>query len=560
VLVGRARELTAIATAVATARRGTARLVHLVGEPGIGKTALAEHAAALASGQGWMVAWGRAWNPGAAAPYWLWRQVLGSLARTTTVSARVHGATVTWLVDLVPEFAGVRDLAPVPVLDPARARAALDRAVVHVLGVAAADRPLVVVLDDVHDADAASLALATLACRSLADSPLLAVTTQRPLGTGGQATTTALLDELDRQGTMVLVGPLDQAAVAAQGAAITGAELAPEEASWLYRASGGNPLFVEQLVRWSAGRQRAGVPDELPVTAAVRRVVSERLAGLGADAQQVVTVAAVAGDESDQEILATVAGLPPGRFTDAVAEAVAAGILRRRSSEHPSCEFGHTLLREAARATVDTEVRRELHLELATTLEALPTRPGRLAEIAHHRRAALPAGDPQVMVDWTEAAAQEALQAFAHEAAIAQCTAGLTAIGAYGSGAAVRRWKARLLCALGEAQQHGGDLVRARQTLMEAQALASSAADPVLAATAAAGIPRLTQFLVPDRELESLLTDALEGLGDAAPVLRVRLLARRAVIAEDAGDRQLHSDQAVQAAQHLGDDALLGEV
>jgi MoxR-like ATPase len=47
---------------MATARRGAARVVHLVGEPGIGKTALAEHAAALASGQGWVVVWGRAWG------------------------------------------------------------------------------------------------------------------------------------------------------------------------------------------------------------------------------------------------------------------------------------------------------------------------------------------------------------------------------------------------------------------------------------------------------------------------------------------------------------------
>src|SRR6266487_1607392 len=113
--VGRARELTAIATAMATAGRGRARVVHLVGEPGIGKTALAEHAAALASEQGWMVAWGRAWAADAAPPYWLWQQVLGSLVRTTNVSTRVHPATAAWLVDLVPELAGpVRCRRPPP--------------------------------------------------------------------------------------------------------------------------------------------------------------------------------------------------------------------------------------------------------------------------------------------------------------------------------------------------------------------------------------------------------------------------------------------------------------
>jgi tetratricopeptide (TPR) repeat protein len=560
-LVGRARELEAIATALATAQRGVSRVVHLVGEAGIGKTALAEHAGALASGQGWTVAWGRAWDAGAAPPYWLWQQALGSLVRATDVSTRVHPTVVAWLVDVVPDLADLAEVPPVPALDPDRARAALQRAVVHMLATAAADRPLLVILDDVHDADAASLALATVVCRGLPDSPLLVVTTQRPVGSGGEATTAVLLGQLNGHGVSIPVGALDEAAVGAQAAALTGAQPAPTAVAWLYRASGGNPFFVEQLVRWSATRERAGLAGELPVTAAVRRVVGERLAGLGGDARRVVTVAAVAGDEVDQEVLATVAGLAPGRFTDAVTQAVAAGILWCRSSEHPSCGFVHALLREAAAATVAADLRRGLHLELAAALEALPTWPGRLAEIAHHRRAALPAGDPQVMVDWTVAAAEAALRVFAHEATVAQCTAGLSAIGAYGSQAAARRWRARLLCALGEAQAHAGELLRARQTLVEAQTLAIGAGEVVLAAEAAVRIPRLTRFLVPDRELESLLTEALEALGDAAPVLRVRLLARRAVIAEDAAeDRRSHSDQAVEAARQLGDKGLLAEV
>jgi tetratricopeptide (TPR) repeat protein len=560
VLVGRARELTAIATAMTAARRGTARVVHLVGEQGIGKTAVAEHAAALASGQGWAVAWGRAWDAGAAPPYWLWQQVLGSLARTTNVSDRVRPATAAWLVDLVPELAGAGEVPPAPALDPDRARLELQRAVVHVLGTVAADRPLLVVLDDVHGADGASLALAILVCRSLPDSPLLVLTTQRPVGPASQATTVELLGQLNRQGALVPVGPLDRAAVAAQATALVGTQPVVEVVAWLYRASGGNPFFVDQLVRWSMTREGAGSPDELPVSVAVRRVVGERLAGLGDDARRVVTVAAVSGDEVDQEVLASVAGLPPGRFADALADAAAAGIVWRRSSEHPSCGFVHALLREAARAAVDADVRRALHLEIATALEALPTRPGRLAEVAHHRRAALPAGAPQVMVDRTVAAGEEALRVFAHEAAIAQCTAGLTAIGSYGSGGPVRQWQARLLGVLGEARRYAGDLVGARRTLMEAHALAVGAGDPVLAADAAVRMPRLTQFLVPDRELESTLTGALEGLGDAAPALRARLLARLAVIAEDGEDRQARSDQAVGAARAAGDAGLLAEV
>jgi tetratricopeptide (TPR) repeat protein len=559
VLVGRARELATITAAMVAAQRSTARVLHLVGEAGIGKTTLAEHAGGLAAEQGWTVVWGRAWGAGATAPYWLWQQVLGSLARATNVATRVHPATGAWLVELVPELAGPGQVPPTPALDPDRARDALQRAVVHVLATAAADRPLLIVLDDLHDADAASLALAILVCRSLPNSALLVVTTQRPFGPGSQAPSRELLGQLCREGTLVPVEALDQAAVAAQAAALAGTELAPKEAAWLHRASGGNPFFVDQLVRWSATRP-AGRSGELPVSAAVRRVVGERLAALGDDARRMVTVAAVAGDEIGQDVLATVAGLPPGRFTDAVAEAAVAGILWRRAAEHPACGFVHALLREAAYAEIDAEARRELHLELAAALEALPGGPERLAEVAHHYRAALPAGDPQLMVDQTVAVAEAALRVFAHEAAVVQCTAGLAAIGPYGSGGAARRWRARLLGVLGEAQLQAGDPVRARQTLLEASALASDAGDVVLAADAAVRMPRLTQFLVPDRELEAVLTTALVALGDAAAALRVRLLARRAVIAEDAQDRQAHSHQAVQAARELGEEALLAEV
>jgi hypothetical protein len=467
---------------------------------------------------------------------------------------------VAWLVDLVPELARSGEVPPTPALDPDRARVALQHAVIHVLASAAADRPLLVVLDDVHDADAASLALAILVCRSLADSALLVVTTQRPVGPSGEAASPDLLGQLGRQGTLVPVGALNQAAVAEQAAALAGSRLAPEEAAWLHRASGGNPLFVEQLVRWSAMRPGVGVPGELPVSATVRRVVGERLAELGGDARRVVTVAAVAGDEIGQDLLATVAGLPPGRFADAVAEAVGVGILWRRASEHPTCGFVHALLREAAYAEIAAQVRRGLHLELAAALEVLPGGPGRLAEVAHHRRAALPAGDPQLVVDRTVAAAEAALRVFAHEAAAAQCTAGLTAIGPYGSQSAARRWQACLLKAFGQAQLQAGDPVRARQTLRDAYDLASGVGEAVLAADAVARMPRLTQFLVPDRELEAVLTAALAALGDAAPALRVRLLARRAVIAEVTQDRRTHSDQAVQAARELGDEALLAEV
>jgi hypothetical protein len=191
-----------------------------------------------------------AWGTGGIAPYWMWQQVLGSLARTTDVAAQVHPASVAWLAELVPELARP-PAPPAPALDPDWARDALQRAVVHVLALAATDRPLLVVLDDLHDADAASLALAILVCRSLADSALLVVTTQRPVGPGGEAASPELLGQLNRQGTLVPVGALDQAAVAQQAAGLVGTRLDPAQAAWLHRASGATR---SSWTSWSAGQ------------------------------------------------------------------------------------------------------------------------------------------------------------------------------------------------------------------------------------------------------------------------------------------------------------------
>jgi hypothetical protein len=239
----------------------------------------------------------------------------------------------------------------------------------------------------------------------------------------------------------------------------------------------------------------------------------------------------VTGDAIGQDVLATVAGLPPDRFSDAVAEAVAAGILWRRPSEHPACGFLHALLREAAYAEIDAEVRRGLHLELAAALEALPARPGRLAEIAHHPSGGGAGRRPTGHGRSDGGGRGRSL------AGVRPRDRGRAVHGRPGRdwtvrlGGAARGWRARLLSVLGSAQQHAGDPTRARQTLLEAYALASDAGKLVLAADAAVRMPRLIQWAVPDRELEAVLTGALKGLGDAAPALAVRLLARRAVIA-----------------------------
>jgi hypothetical protein len=161
-LPGRARELAALELVLEDDEPGEPRCIHLVGEAGIGKSTLAQRAAARATAEGWLVAWGRAWDSPAAPPYLAWQHVLGALARGTGLAKRGNPSILAGLAELVPELAPAEPVGAPTVDDPERARVALHRAVLHALQTAVLEVPVVLVLDDMHAADPATIELATL--------------------------------------------------------------------------------------------------------------------------------------------------------------------------------------------------------------------------------------------------------------------------------------------------------------------------------------------------------------------------------------------------------------
>src|SRR4051812_13099473 len=107
-LVGRARELAAISAALDEALAGRGRLILLAGEPGAGKTRLADEVAGLAAGRGVAVSWGRCWESGGAPAYWPWLEVLEGLARglDDAVLTAALGEGASLLAQIVPELSG----------------------------------------------------------------------------------------------------------------------------------------------------------------------------------------------------------------------------------------------------------------------------------------------------------------------------------------------------------------------------------------------------------------------------------------------------------------------
>ena len=160
--VGRERELAELAGALDAARAGRGGLYLLSGEPGIGKTRLGERCADVAAARGFAVLWGRCWESGGAPTYWPWVQVLRGAVRACNAPALLQaaGRIVAHLGQLVPELSPGLPASgwtpDLPLETPEQARVVLFDAVQTVLATLASERPLLVILDDLHAADESS--------------------------------------------------------------------------------------------------------------------------------------------------------------------------------------------------------------------------------------------------------------------------------------------------------------------------------------------------------------------------------------------------------------------
>src|SRR5262249_14043586 len=150
--------------------------------------------------------------------------------------------------------------------------------------------PALVVLDDLHAADRATLVALHFVARALRALPLVIVGTHRDADARLEGETRALLERIGREGTALPLGRLDRAAVAARGGELE--PVPPGVADQVYEASGGNPLFVSELLR----HVRSGAPAR-QVPESARALVSERLAGLTGEERALLETAAVLGRE-----------------------------------------------------------------------------------------------------------------------------------------------------------------------------------------------------------------------------------------------------------------------
>jgi hypothetical protein len=553
--VGRERELRELTSGVDDAIAGRGQLYLLAGEPGIGKTRLADEIARRAAGWGARVLWGRCWEGGGAPPYWLWTQVLRACAAEWPDECgpcAPRGPTpATELHELLPAAASDT------VLDAEDARFRLFDAVSSVMRACAARTPLVVVLDDLQWADESSLLLLTYLARDLRGARLLLLGAYRDVEARRSAEVGRRIGELACDARTLGLGGLDGAEVAQLVERRTGTLPAEGLASAIRDATDGNPLFVEEVARTlvtQGGLDEQG-PASLPLPDRVRAVIGRRTALLSPRCVRVLSIAAVLGKAFDVATLRHVSASLDDAPVDALDEARDAGIL---TGAEGRLAFAHDLFRETLYDAVGPRERERLHGAVGAALERL--RAGELelwlSELAHHFFLAGVAR-ADAAVRYAVRAAERAARGFAHAEAAGHYRKALQALAASGGAASASR--CRVLLALGECLWSTGDFDEARRVYEEAADVAEALGLAPELAQAALGFGGQDVGFdggVVEPRLILLLEKGLARIGPADGVLRASLMARLAAAFafSDARARGAAlAREAVDVARRIGD-------
>jgi hypothetical protein len=560
--VGRLAELRVLGAAVARMCEGRGGLVLVSGEAGIGKTRLADELVVRAGERGVRAFWGRAWEGDGAPPFWPWIQVIRGLLASSGADDALHrlGARAHALVPLLPELAERVPPARAAKVDADRSRFLLFDATAALLRAAADAAPTLLVLDDVHAADTASLRLLLFLARLRPPTRLLVLGCLRQREMRGAAATADLLGALAHEGEALVLGGLAAADVAALVHGRAGRFFADDVVRTIHEATGGNPLFVDEVVRLllaegpGASRGRAS----LPLPEGVRDAIRRRCAPLRPEARTLLRLAAVLGREFDVRTLGALAGLPAERLLDLLAGAADLGIVVPAAA---GFRFAHVLVRDALYEELRPAERLRRHRQAAETLERLRGAPlaADLSAVAHHYLEAGGADDVRRAAGHARQAAERALAQLAPEEAVRLGERALRALAAHGAPDAERL---PLLLLVGEAHRRGGDPGRARAAFAEAAAGARRLDDAELLARAALGFghSKPTESGTADRALVAMLEDALRAIGPADRALRAHLLGRLGEELYFTEDREHGAELAAEAvamARRLGREDVL---
>lgn len=405
-LAGRQQEQRALIEALGRCLRGYGTVVLISGEAGIGKTTLGERLVVHAGRAGARAVTGRCYNLTAGQPYGPWIDIVPALAAEAG-----YGAS--------PVLLESSDSSSGP-----QSKEELFARVGRVLHEATERRPIVLLLEDIHWADHASLELLRHIARRASDLPLLLAATFRDDEPEAQTTLPRILPELIRESraerlelqrlTLEDIQELLNADASIDDVA------RPAIARYLFERGDGNPFFINELLRdvtrEEITERAEGAPGgvdlrELPVPPLVRQVIENRVLQLSSSSRALLNTAAVIGQEVPVDLWLAVTGAGENELADAIEEAIACHLLDE-SSEGGRVRFVHGLIQETLYRGQIALRRRARHQEIASYLADQPHPSPDLVALHFDR-----AGDERA-VDWLVRAAEHAGRLYASPDAI----------------------------------------------------------------------------------------------------------------------------------------------
>lgn len=533
--VGRSAERRVLDDALKGAEAGDGRRVVLIGgEPGMGKTTLVSEFATEAHEGGAVVVYGRC-DEDLSIPYQPWREAMGHLVAAGLVEAGALGTLV-----------GAPTASPGGVSDPEAERYRLFRAVTDALVSVAANHPVVVVLDDLHWADAPTVSLLRHLATTAVDARLVIVATYRDAEITSGHPLSALLAQLRRETGIdrIALRGLGDDEVLAMLEALAGHTLDDDEGLALRDAllaeTDGNPFFTVEILRhlsetgaitqdatgrWVATTDLAvhGLPTS------VREVTGQRVARLGPATQRVLRLASVIGRDFDLDVLGDVADVDEDDLLDLLEPAEANAVIAEVGPGRFS--FAHALIEHTLYDELNSTRRSRAHRAVAEAIEARSTGDlgSRSGELAHHWGCATSPTDTTKAVTYARQAGDYALATLAPEEAARWYQRGLDLLASQPDQPdrpEESRGRAQLLVGLGTAQRDQADPTY-RATLLDAGNLASDIGDTdtLVRAALATNLGSTTNHGQMEDDLVDLLQRALHAIEGEQTPRRAQLLA-----------------------------------
>ncbi len=518
---------------------GGCRLVVLGGEPGIGKTRLATEFARRVHARSATVLFGRCDE---AALLALQPFVEALRHFVDACRPREIGGSSVLLAELrrlLPEVAERLPDLPEPLAgDPEGARARLFEAVSGLLCDEAQRAPLVLILDDLHWADDATILLLRYLMRHPRAARVMVLATYRDTEIDPDHALMKTIAALHADDLVerVAVGALDSSAVSALVGALAGRSVSARLEQLVYQETEGNPFFVAEVMRARAelggqsGQEPTWTAGGGAVPVGVRDVIRQRVARLGKTTSRVLDAAAVLGSAFDLDVLRSVTELGEDDLVERLEAAMRARLVEE-SLDARSHAFAHVLIRHTLYGGLTATRRALLHRRAGDAHEVVNA--GRLdphlAEIAYHYTAAGTRRDIEKAIGYSASAGRHALSQLSYERAAAHFRAAAGLMDATSDDAARQR-RCELVIAQGEAELQAGD-PGSRLTLLAAARLAEELGSAECLARAALANSRglFSSAEGVDRDRVEILRTALRNYRSGDSSTRAALLAQLAV-------------------------------